>query len=35
VLLPQPDADASDRHRPVAVDQILRNVDSVAAMLLR
>jgi hypothetical protein len=29
VLLPQPDADV-DRHRPVPVDRILRNIDHAA-----
>jgi hypothetical protein len=30
VLLPQPDAAPNDRHRPVPLDQIKRNIDAVA-----
>jgi alkanesulfonate monooxygenase SsuD/methylene tetrahydromethanopterin reductase-like flavin-dependent oxidoreductase (luciferase family) len=34
VLLPQPDADSDRKHRPVSLEQILRNVDWVAEKLL-
>lgn len=34
VLLPQPDADRLNRHEPVPVDRILRNVDAVADALI-
>lgn len=33
VLLPQPDASPSQRHTPVAVDRIFRNIDSVAQQI--
>lgn len=35
VLLPQPDADRADRHRPVPLDKILRNLDHAAGEFLR
>ena len=35
VLLPQPDAERAERHNPLRLDQILRNVDLVAEHLLR
>jgi alkanesulfonate monooxygenase SsuD/methylene tetrahydromethanopterin reductase-like flavin-dependent oxidoreductase (luciferase family) len=34
VLLPQPDAERADRHRPVPRPQILANLDSVAEQLI-
>jgi hypothetical protein len=34
VLLPQPDADRDQRHRPVPVDRILRNIDWVAERII-
>jgi alkanesulfonate monooxygenase SsuD/methylene tetrahydromethanopterin reductase-like flavin-dependent oxidoreductase (luciferase family) len=34
VLLPQPDAAPSQRHAPVAVDRILRNIDTVAEQII-
>jgi probable F420-dependent oxidoreductase len=34
VLLPQPDAERADRHRPVPLSQILANLDSVAEHLI-
>jgi probable F420-dependent oxidoreductase len=34
VLLPQPDASPAQRHTPVAVDRILRNIDSVAQQII-
>jgi probable F420-dependent oxidoreductase len=34
VLLPQPDAASDRKHRPVALEQIMRNIDSVAEKLL-
>jgi probable F420-dependent oxidoreductase len=34
VLLPQPDAERADRHRPVPLPQILANLDSVADRLI-
>jgi hypothetical protein len=33
-VLPQPDARADERHRPLPLDRIKRNVDSVAHDLL-
>ena len=35
VLLPQPDAERAERHNPLRLEQILRNVDLVADHLLR
>jgi probable F420-dependent oxidoreductase len=35
VLLPQPDAGPDDRHQPVPLDQIKRNIDAVAHELLQ
>jgi alkanesulfonate monooxygenase SsuD/methylene tetrahydromethanopterin reductase-like flavin-dependent oxidoreductase (luciferase family) len=34
VLLPQPDADRTQRHAPVPADQILRNIDTVADRII-
>jgi len=34
VLLPQPDASPGQRHAPVPVDRILRNIDTVAEQIL-
>jgi probable F420-dependent oxidoreductase len=34
VLLPQPDADRSQRHAPVPADRILRNIDTVADQII-
>ena len=34
VLLPQPDAPPSQRHAPVPVDRILRNIDTVAEQII-
>ncbi len=34
VLLPQPDASPSQRHTPVPVDRILRNIDTVAERII-
>ena len=34
VLLPQPDAGPAQRHAPVPVDRILRNIDTVAQQIL-
>jgi hypothetical protein len=34
VLLPQPDANPAQRHAPVPVDRILRNIDTVAQQIL-
>jgi len=34
VLLPQPDAAPSQRHAPVAMDRILRNIDTVAEQII-
>jgi len=34
VLLPQPDASPAQRHAPVPVDRILRNIDTVAQQIL-
>lgn len=34
VLLPQPDADSAHKHDPVALEQIKRNIDAVAAELM-
>ncbi len=34
VLLPQPDAGPAERHAPVPVDRILRNIDAVAAQII-
>jgi alkanesulfonate monooxygenase SsuD/methylene tetrahydromethanopterin reductase-like flavin-dependent oxidoreductase (luciferase family) len=34
VLLPQPDASPAQRHAPVPLDRILRNIDTVAQQLL-
>ena len=34
VLLPQPDADREHRHAPVPVERILRNIDTVAEMII-
>jgi probable F420-dependent oxidoreductase len=34
VLLPQPDASPADRHRPVPLDRIKRNIDAVAREVL-
>ena len=34
VLLPQPDADRTQRHTPVPVDRILRNIDMVAEQII-
>jgi probable F420-dependent oxidoreductase len=34
VLLPQPDAGPDDRHRPVPLEQILRNIDAAAQQVI-
>jgi hypothetical protein len=34
VLLPQPDAGPAQRHAPVPMDRILRNIDTVARQIL-
>lgn len=34
VLLPQPDAGPSQRHAPVPVDRIVRNIDMVAEQII-
>jgi probable F420-dependent oxidoreductase len=33
VLLPQPDAEGGDKHRPVPLDRILRNIDTIGERL--
>jgi hypothetical protein len=35
VLLPQPDVERQERHRPVPLDRLLRNIDLVAEQFLR
>jgi hypothetical protein len=34
VLLPQPDAAADDRHRPVPLERIKRNIDAIAEQFI-